>query len=75
MQSSSPSVAALEPDLSEKFVHTMNTVLIVAGLGVAAVALAAVALWYRSTQAADLGSVSHTWVAELRAGEPYDSNR
>ena len=54
---------------------TMNTMLIVAGLGVVAVALAAVAVWYRSTQAADLGSVSHTWVAELRAGEPYDSSR
>jgi len=53
----------------------MNTVLIVAGLGVVGVALAAVAVWYRSTQAADLGSVSHTWVAELRAGEPYDSSR
>jgi hypothetical protein len=54
---------------------TMNTVLIVSGLGVVGAALAAAAIWYRSTQAADLGSVSHTWVAELRAGEPYDSSR
>ena len=38
-------------------------------------AIAAVALWFRSTQAQDMGSVSHTWVAELRAGEPYDSSR
>ena len=53
----------------------MNTVLVVVGLGVVGVACAAVLLWYRSAQAADLGSVSHTWVAELRAGEPYDSNR
>jgi hypothetical protein len=53
----------------------MNTVLIVTGLSAAAAALAAAAFWYRSTQAADLGSVSHTWVAELRAGEPYDSSR
>ncbi len=53
----------------------MSTVLIVVGLGVVATALAAVGIWYRSTQAADLGSVSHTWVAELRAGEPYDSSR
>ena len=53
----------------------MNTVLIVAALGVVAAALGGVAIWYRSTQAADLGSVSHTWVAELRAGEPYDSSR
>ncbi len=57
------------------FGHTMNTVLVVVGLGVVSGALAAAALWYRSTQAADLGSVSHTWVAELRAGEPYDSSR
>jgi hypothetical protein len=53
----------------------MSTALIVAGLGVLAVGLAAVAIWLRSSQAADLGSVSHTWVAELRAGEPYDSSR
>ncbi len=57
------------------FVHTMNTVLIVVALGVVGVALAVAAFWFRSTQAADLGSVSHTWVAELRAGEPYDSSR
>lgn len=57
------------------FVPTMNTVLIVTGLSVVGAALAAAAVWYRSTQAADLGSVSHTWVAELRAGEPYDSTR
>jgi hypothetical protein len=57
------------------FVSTMNTVLVIVSLGVVGAALAAVALWYRGTQAADLGSVSHTWVAELRAGEPYDSNR
>ena len=59
----------------DMFGITMNTVFIVAGLGVVGVVLAAAAVWYRSTQAADLGSVSHTWVAELRAGEPYDSSR
>jgi hypothetical protein len=57
------------------FVNTMNTVLVVGGLGVVGAACAALLLWYRSTQAADLGSVSHTWIAELRAGEPYDSTR
>jgi hypothetical protein len=57
------------------FVPTMNTVLIVVSIGVVGVVLAVAAMWYRSTQAADLGSVSHTWVAELRAGEPYDSTR
>ena len=53
----------------------MNTALIVVALGVVGGALTVAALWYRGAQAADLGSVSHTWVAELRAGEPYDSNR
>ncbi|MEO6238997.1 MAG: hypothetical protein ABIQ52_18530 [Vicinamibacterales bacterium] len=53
----------------------MSTVLIMAGLGVVGTAVAAIAVYYRSAQAADLGSVSHTWVAELRAGEPYDSTR
>ena len=57
------------------FVPTMSTVLIVVSGGVVAAVLGAAALWFRSAQAADMGSVSHTWVAELRAGEPYDSNR
>ena len=48
---------------------------LVVGLGVVGGAVAAAALWFRGTRAADLGSVSHTWVAELRAGEPYDSSR
>lgn len=41
------------------------------------VVVAAAALWYRRAQPAeaDLGSVSHTWIAELRAGDPYDSSR
>ena len=58
------------------FVNTMTTtVLVVTGLGVVVTVLAGLALWFRSSQSADLGSVSHTWVAELRAGEPYDSSR
>jgi hypothetical protein len=57
------------------FVNAMSTVLIVAAVGVLGSALAIIVVWYRSTQPADLGSVSHTWVAELRAGEPYDSSR
>ena len=59
---------------SESLKH-MSTVLIMAGLGVVGTVVAALAVYYRSAQAADLGSVSHTWVAELRAGEPYDSTR
>jgi hypothetical protein len=57
------------------FVNTMTTVMIVTGLSVVGAALVAAAFWFRSSQATDLGSVSHTWVAELRAGEPYDSSR
>ncbi len=54
----------------------MSTVAIVLGLGVIGVVLAAIAVWYRSAEGTtDLGSVSHTWIAELRAGDPYDSSR
>ena len=53
----------------------MSNLLIFTSVGVVGVAIAAAALWFRSTQAEDMGSVSHTWVAELRAGEPYDSSR
>jgi hypothetical protein len=50
-------------------------VFIMAGLGVVGALLVVVALWHRRSQPADLGSVSHTWIAELRAGDPYDSSR
>ena len=73
MQSSSPSAAVR--GLVEMLVTTMNTVYIALGLGVVAAVVGVAALWFRSEQSADMGSVSHTWVAELRAGEPYDSNR
>jgi len=49
-------------------------VFIFAGIGVVG-ALLAVALRYRSARPTDLGTVSHTWIAELRAGDPYDSSR
>lgn len=52
-----------------------TTLIVIVILGVVGAALAAVAMWYRGAQAADLGSVSHTWIAELRAGDPYDSSR
>ena len=54
---------------------TTSVVLIVAAIGVIALALAALVFRYRSAQSTELGSVSHSWVAELRAGEPYDSSR
>ena len=54
----------------------MSSIAIVLGLGVVVAVLGAVAVWYRSAEGAtDLGSVSHTWIAELRAGDPYDSSR
>jgi len=53
----------------------MSNLVIVVGVGIVGVALAAAAAWWRGAQPADLGSVSHTWIAELRAGDPYDSSR
>jgi hypothetical protein len=53
----------------------VSNLLIFTSLGVIGAAIAAAALWFRSSQSDDMGSVSHTWVAELRAGEPYDSSR
>lgn len=63
------------PSLSQKVSCTMNMVIVIASIAVAGAALAVLALWYRRGQPSDLGSVSHTWVAELRAGDPYDSSR
>ena len=54
----------------------MSTVAIVLGLAIVGVVLTAIVVWYRAAEGpADLGSVSHTWIAELRAGDPYDSSR
>jgi hypothetical protein len=53
----------------------VNSLLVIIGLAVVASVVAGIALWYRGTQPDDLGSVSHTWIAELRAGDPYDSSR
>jgi hypothetical protein len=53
----------------------MNNVIILASLSVIGVVLAAVAAWHRGSRTSDLGSVSPTWIAELRAGDPYDSSR
>jgi hypothetical protein len=54
----------------------VSNLLIFTSLGVVGAVLAAAAIWFRSSnQSEDMGSVSHTWVAELRAGEPYDSSR
>ena len=53
----------------------MNPVWIVVGLGLAIVVIARVTSWRRGGQPADLGSVSHQWIAEHRLGSGQDSRR
>ena len=53
----------------------MNNVIILASFSLVGVVVAAVALRHRGSRTSDLGSVSSTWIAELRAGDPYDSGR
>jgi hypothetical protein len=53
----------------------MTSLYVLLAIGVACVAIALAAFLRRSTATAELGSVSHQWIAELRAGEPYDSSR
>jgi hypothetical protein len=53
----------------------MSNVVLMLGAVIAGVLLLALALWRRGSGSAELGSVSHQWIAELRAGEPYDSTR
>jgi len=45
----------------------MNTTwIVVVGLGVAITIVARVTNWHRGNQPADLGTVSHQWIAEYR---------
>jgi hypothetical protein len=53
----------------------MNTVWILVGLALAGVVLAIVTAWRRSDRLADLGAVSHQWIAEHRAASGPDSRR
>jgi len=53
----------------------MNTVWVVVGLCVAGAVLAIVTSWRRGDRLADLGSVSHQWIAEHRLGSGQDSRR
>ena len=53
----------------------MSLGLIAIGIGLIGAIAGVAASWYRSSQAADLGSVSHQWVAERRAGQRYDAQR
>jgi hypothetical protein len=49
--------------------------LIVLGMAAAFAGLVLVTAWLRRGDDVDLGSVSHQWIAEQRAGQPYDSQR
>ena len=53
----------------------MTTVWVVIGLTVAAAVVGLVAFWRRSDQPADMGAVSHQWIAEHRLGSGQDSRR
>lgn len=52
----------------------MNTIVVLIGLTVVA-AVIALALSWRRGDAADLGAVSHQWIAEHRMGSGEDSRR
>jgi hypothetical protein len=53
----------------------MNTVLVIAGVGIAAAIVALVTSWSRGGNTADLGAVSNQWIAEHRLGSGQDSRR
>ena len=52
----------------------MNTIVVLMGLAVVAVVIALAVSWRRGV-AADLGAVSHQWIAEHRMGSGEDSRR
>ena len=53
----------------------VNAGLIVLGMGVAVTVLALATSWFRRDHHADLGSVSHHWIAEQRLGQGQDPHR
>jgi hypothetical protein len=53
----------------------VSTVLVIAGVGVAAALVALLASWSRGGSPADLGTVSNQWIAEHRLGSGQDSRR
>ena len=53
----------------------MITLWVVVGLGVAGGILALIASWRGGDHTADLGVVSHQWLAEHRLGSGQDSRR
>jgi hypothetical protein len=53
----------------------MSTVLVIAGVIVAAAIVALLTSWTRGGSPADLGAVSNQWIAEHRLGSGQDSRR
>jgi hypothetical protein len=53
----------------------VNASWIVLGLGLAVVVLILATSWLRRHRDVDLGSVSHTWIAEQRMGQGHDPQR
>ncbi|MEO8258984.1 MAG: hypothetical protein ABI868_16680 [Acidobacteriota bacterium] len=53
----------------------MNTVWVALALAVLAVVIVLLSSWRRRTHPADLGAVSHQWIAEHRAASGQDSRR
>ena len=48
---------------------------LVLGMAVGLAGLVLATTWLRRNEQVDLGSVSHQWIAEQRAGQAYDSQR
>jgi hypothetical protein len=53
----------------------MNTMLVIAGVALAAAIVALVMSWSRGGSTTDLGAVSSQWIAEHRLGSGQDSRR
>jgi len=53
----------------------VNTLWVVVALGIAAAVVALVTALRRGDHLADLGAVSHQWIAEHRIGSGQDSRR
>ena len=49
--------------------------LLLFAMAAAVAGLVAATTWFRRGEDVNLGSVSHQWIAEQRAGQPYDSQR
>lgn len=62
-------------DTSKNRESLVNTGWIVLGMGVTVTVLALATSWFRRGHEADLGSVSHHWIAEQRLSQGQDPDR